>query len=106
MASSLAMATAVQRAGAAEGDESEVARIVAAADRDQPHRVRHVGVGDLDDGVAAAWRCRPKGFATPSSTASAASRGSSMILPPARLVPSRPSTTLASVLVGWRLPLP
>ena len=39
----------VQRARAAERDERKIARIVAAADRDQPHRVGHVGVGDTHD---------------------------------------------------------
>src|ERR1700733_5349121 len=54
---------------------------------------------------AADSRVRPNDLAT-SSTAAAASAGSSVILPPARLEPSRPSTTLASVLVACRLPLP
>ena len=92
---------AVQRAGAAEGDQREIARIIAAADRDQPHRIRHVGVGDADDRVRGrlarqAERIRRHCL----HRLSAASAGSSVILPPARLVPSRPSTTLASVLVG------
>ena len=39
---------AVQRAGAAERDQREVARVIAAADRDQADGVGHVGVGDLD----------------------------------------------------------
>ena len=44
--SSLRQRRAVQRAGAAERDERELARVVAAADRDQPHGVGHVGVRD------------------------------------------------------------
>ena len=44
---------AVQRPGAAEDDEREVARVVAAADRDQAHGVGHVGVGDLRTALAA-----------------------------------------------------
>ena len=91
---------AVQRPGAAERDEREVARVVAAADRDQADRVGHVGVGDGDD------RQRPP----PPATARAARRsfcdrllgggGSSVIAPPTSVVPMRPSTRLASVLVG------
>ena len=44
----------VNRARAAEGDEAEIARVVAAADRDQADGIGHVRVGDLDDGVGGA----------------------------------------------------
>ena len=40
----------VQRPGAAERDEREVARIVAALDRDDAQRAQHLRVDDLDDG--------------------------------------------------------
>ena len=39
----------MQRAGAAERDEREVARIEAALDRHQADRVGHVRFGDRDD---------------------------------------------------------
>ena len=39
----------VQRAGAAEGDQREAARIVAAADGDRADGARHRVVDDLDD---------------------------------------------------------
>ena len=39
----------VQRAGAAEGDQHELARIVAALHGDQAHGADHVRVGDLHD---------------------------------------------------------
>ena len=41
----------VHRAGAAEADEQEVARVVAALHRDQVQRVDHRRVRDLDDAV-------------------------------------------------------
>ena len=40
--------TGMERTGAAEGDECEVARIVAALDRDHPQGPQHLGVHDLD----------------------------------------------------------
>ena len=46
--SSSASAHACSGAGAAEGDERELARIVAALDRDEPQRAQHLGVHDLD----------------------------------------------------------
>ena len=39
----------VQRPGAAERDEREVARVVAALDRDDAKRTQHLGVDDRDD---------------------------------------------------------
>ena len=52
--------------GAAEDDERELARVVAAADRDQPHRVGHVRVGDVDDRAARRRSVsRPSGSPTP-----------------------------------------
>ena len=41
----------VQRAGAAEGDECEVARVEAALDRDETQRARHVLVDDVEDSL-------------------------------------------------------
>ncbi len=41
----------MHRAAAAAGDEHEVARVVAAPDRDEPQRVDHAGVGEPDDPV-------------------------------------------------------
>ena len=53
----------VNRARTAEGDEAEIAGIVAAADRDQADGVGHVGVGDLDDGVRGAHGVVAEGLA-------------------------------------------
>ena len=39
----------MQRPGAAEGDEREVARVVTALDRDDAQRAQHLGVDDVDD---------------------------------------------------------
>ena len=39
----------VQRAGAAEGEQGEVARVDAALDGHDPHRADHLGVRDADD---------------------------------------------------------
>ena len=57
----------VQRSRTAEGDEGEVARVEAPADRDEANGVGHVGVGDLDDGVgrrigAESQRSRDRGL--------------------------------------------
>ena len=98
----------VQRPRAAERHQRVVARIVAALHRDHADRPRHVGGDDRED----ALRGRPSG---PSSKRSA--RPSSPPRPPAsRRIVMRPpsrcsgfsvcSTTLASVTVGSRLPLP
>ena len=41
----------VKRAGAAEGDQREVARIVALLDRHEPQRAAHILVDDIDDAL-------------------------------------------------------
>ena len=61
----------VHGAGAAEADEDEVARVVAALHRDQVERVDHRGVRDLDDAVRRLVTSRPSGFAQRSSIARA-----------------------------------
>ena len=53
---------AVQRARASKRDESEVTRIIAAADGDQPHRVRHIGVRHADDGVRGLFKAELEGL--------------------------------------------
>ena len=52
----------VQPGGAAEGEEREAARIDAAAHRDEPHPLGHVGVDDAMDALAPrpAGRCRAR----------------------------------------------
>lgn len=47
----LGQATGMQRAGATEGDERELARIVAALDRQQADCLGHQRLGDADDAV-------------------------------------------------------
>ena len=62
----------VHRPRAAEADEHEVARVVAALHRDQVQRVHHRGVRDLDDAVRRLDDVdRPSGFAQRSSIARA-----------------------------------
>ena len=51
ISASRASAFACTGPGAAEADEHEVARVVAALDRDQVERVDHRRVRDLDDAV-------------------------------------------------------
>ena len=64
----------VQRAGAAEGDQREVARVEAALDGDQPDRVRHVLVGGPHRrDAAAASADRSSASPSPASAARAAS---------------------------------
>ena len=95
MPSSSASSHACSGPGAAEGDEREVARVVAALDGDEPERAQHLGVDDVDD------RLRRRG---PRARSSAAARSSSS--PPASASGRRPSTRLASVTVGSSPPRP
>ena len=98
---------AVQRAGAAERDERELARVVAALERDDPHGVGHVRVGDGDDRLGGRVQRRgPAARATVVRIASSAASRSSVMPPPTSCSPSRPSTRLASVFVGSSPPLP
>ena len=97
----------MQRAGAAEGDEREIARIVAAPDGDQPDGVGHVGVGDLDDRrwrlreaqperLGDAWRGSParrrrlSSFIMPPASAGAEPPEDDVGVGVGRLVPPRP----------------
>ena len=52
----------VQRPGAAEAHQREVARVVALLDRDHPQRAEHVLVDDVDDALAPppSGRCRAR----------------------------------------------
>ena len=52
----------VQRAGAAEGQQREVARVEAALDQHRAERAHHVVVGDLHDGERRLLRGAPKGL--------------------------------------------
>src|SRR6266700_3181372 len=52
----------MEGARAAKRDEREVTRIVAAADRDQANRIRHVRVGDLEDGVRGLVQAKAERF--------------------------------------------
>ena len=65
MPSSRASALACSGPGAAEGDEHEVARIVAALHRDEAHRADHVGVGDLHDAAGRGERIEAEGRGHP-----------------------------------------
>ena len=51
---------AVERAGSAEDDEGELARVVAAPDGDEAHGIGHVRVGDLDDGARSLGGVEPE----------------------------------------------
>ena len=85
----------VQRPGAAERDERELAWVVAALDADDAQRALHLGVDDGDH-VGGIDRRRAR--------AAAASRSSSS--PPAIVAGSRPSSRFASVTVGSVPPCP
>ena len=80
--SSLASAAPCSGAGAAEHDERELARVVAALQRDDPHRVGHVRVGDGDDRLGRLVSSRPSGSATRVRIASSAASRSSDMPPP------------------------
>ena len=97
----------VQRARAPEDDEGELARVVAAADRDQPHGVGHVRVRHLHDRVRGLVELEPRAAdrRRTGRRCSAAAR-SSRIAPPISSSPSRPSTRFASVFVGSRVAAP
>ena len=86
--------------GAAEDDERELARVVAAADRDQADGVGHVRVGDLDDRLGGLQRLEPERLADGPRARARRRAASSVIAPPISSEPRRPSTTLASVFVG------
>ena len=67
----------VQAAGAAEGDERELARVEAALDGDHAQRPAHLGVGHAHDAERGLERVEPElGAERPRSAASAASRES------------------------------
>ena len=98
---------AVQRPGAAEGDERELARVVAAPDRDQPHGVGHVRVGDrmigvrgLDAARARAARRRDRGSPARRRPGRASSRRRSARRRDGRARGSRPCSS------AWSLPRP
>ena len=56
---SSAMRHRVHRPGAAEGDQREVARVVAALDRDLADRRGHARDGDLDDALGERLHAEP-----------------------------------------------
>ena len=92
----------VERAGAAVGDEREVARVVAALHRDEPQRAGHVLVDDREDPLGrlldgARGRSRRRSSARPR----APRRRRGVISPPSSCGGRWPSTTFASVTVGW-----
>ena len=68
--------------GAAEAEEDEVARVVAALDGDQVERVDHRGVRDLDDPVRRLGDVEPERLAQRSSIARRAPSTSRPISPP------------------------
>ena len=92
----------VQRTGAADRDEREVARIVAALDRDAAHGERHLGDGDLHDAVRDLGRVHAqrlrRASLEPAPRGVDVERASRR--PGSSSAPMRPSTTLASVTVG------
>ena len=102
-----ARSTACMRAGAAEREEGELARIEAALHGHHPQPARHVGVGDADDpgrglldvqAQAVAEARRPRRGPGPTSSCRSPARP--------RSAESRPSTRLASVIVASRAAAP
>ncbi len=97
----------VQRAGAAESEEGEVARVFAEADRDHAHGIGHAGVGDADHGRRGLQGREPSGVPSVSWKIPATC---STVMPPStaarRAGSSRPSRRLASEMVGAVPPRP
>ena len=58
--SSLCEGVCVQGPGAAGRDQREVAWVMAALDRDEPHRLHHRRVRDLDDPHGRCWDVDPE----------------------------------------------
>ena len=97
----------MQRPGAAEGDEAELARIEAALDGDEPDRLDHVRVRDPQDALGRLLDVSPSGSAMRDSIASRARSTSSSMRPSRnRSFETLPSTSCASVFVGSVPPLP
>ena len=95
----------VQRARAAIGEQREIARIDAAQDRHFLDRRRHRHHGDTQDALGhllGRQTDRPETSPRPQSRR----RGRGDLAAEQMLVPSRPSTTLASVTVGSTPPRP
>ncbi len=92
----------VQGAGAAEGEEGEVARVGAEGERDHADGVRHAGVGDAEDGFGGGLggEAEGGGDGLGEDAARAASTAGK------RAGSRRPRRRLASVMVGWVPPRP
>ena len=90
----------VQRPGAAEGDERELARVVAALDADHAQRARHVLVDDPQDAVGGLPRATAPSRRRPSAPRRARPRRRATSRRRSGRAGRRPSTTLASVTVG------
>ena len=80
--SSAASATPCIAAAAAERDQREVARIVAAVERHQLQRIDHVVVGDADDAARRLVGVDAELFADRRRCAASAAAMSAMISPP------------------------
>ena len=87
------------------GDERELARVVAALDRDQPQRTGHIFVNDLEDPLGRFHGSEAHRVGDLCTALRAAST-SSYISPPSSCGGRCPSTTFASVTVGSSPPLP
>ncbi len=97
----------LHRAAAAEGDERELARVVALLDRARADRARHVGVRDRDDPLRGLEQAEAElGRRAAARRSTAASRSSRISPPRKRSGSMRPSTTFASVIVGSSPPWP
>ena len=98
----------VQRPGAAEGEQHEIAQVVAAHGGDRLDRLLHLDVDDAHDAFGGVVdRHHASGLAMCVSIARGALAASSRIRPPRKLSGlSRPSTRLQSVMVGLLPPRP
>ena len=107
MPSSRASATAC-RAGAAEGEQHEIARIMPLRHGDQADRAGHLVVGDSHDRLRGRDRIEAEVPAdlVLQHVADPRPIGGAPAMPVSAAGLSRPSTRLASVMVGWVPPPP
>ena len=92
----------VQRAGAAEGEEGEVARVGAEGERDHADGVRHLGVGDAEDGLGGGLGVEAEGAGDRCRSGRRRGVGGAG----KRAGSRRPRRRLASVMVGRVPPRP
>ena len=106
MPSRSAKRTAMQRPGATERHQGEIARIVSALHRDHADRADHVGIGNRQDAARRLMQRQSRAVRRLRRIARSASPGSSAMRPPSSDGGRWPSTRCASVTVGCSPPAP